>query len=240
MEDSFNFDDFQDFLDKIKGRYRILQDQIDLNLQKEYFKYAKKMKDAGHKEQILERQDELYSDNVMDYRKKELLCLLAGLNDVKAYRIIEKFYNDSNGELRNWSSIALQESRMIIESGLLDEKKVLISTGLGGKENLLRYFIVFFASDRSELTDHQKMVIKNELDFSLKKFDFQIEEINFSGEFAKVVLLLPLDTPLKQVFNNFIHEANSFGNFLHPQFLITNVKKFTNEEISTYYEKKLK
>ncbi len=44
--------------------------------------------------------------------------------------------------------LAFQENKMLLESSLLDENQILISTGLGGKGMKLRYFTVMQTFDR--------------------------------------------------------------------------------------------
>lgn len=46
-----------------------------------------------------------------------------------------------------------------------------------------------------------------------------------------MLLLLPLKTELQPLFAGIIDECNQYGNFLHENMIITNVKKLTDEEI---------
>ena len=58
---------------------------------------------------------------------------MAAIDDVGAYRSIEKYSKNADDELKHWSLLALQESRMLLQSKLLDQSQIFISTGLGGE-----------------------------------------------------------------------------------------------------------
>jgi hypothetical protein len=127
--------------------------------------------------------------------------------------------------------MALQESRLLIESKLLDESKVLITTGLGGKGLKLRYFIVFFTFDGSSITKLQKKIIRSELNYALKRKGAEIEDIIFKDGFACILSMVPMQIPVQKLFNKILFECNQFGDFLFNDFIITNVKVLNMDEI---------
>ena len=95
--------------------------------------------------------------------EKKILCDLAFIDDVKAYRRIEKFIESASGTLKQWATLSLQESRMLLQSSLLDEQQVFISTGLGGKGKKLRYFVVFLSVNENEmLSSTQQKLLKDD------------------------------------------------------------------------------
>ena len=106
----------------------------------------------------------LISESIIN-DKKIILINLAAIGDVDSFRTIESFNKSVSNELKDWAALALQESKVLLENSLLDEQRVIISTGLGGKENLLRYFVVLIKIDESEFEDYQKKIISDELDF---------------------------------------------------------------------------
>jgi hypothetical protein len=113
---------------------------------------------------------------------------------------------------------------------------VFISTGLGGKDEKLRYFVVLMTRSRVNLTASQKMVIKNEFEFILNKFDAVLEEADFSDYLATITLLLPMNHSLKSVFKEAIDECNRYGNFLNDDFIVTNVRILSFGEIKAFLE----
>jgi len=82
------------------------------------------------------------------------------------------------------------------------------------------------------------MVIRNEFDYILKKFDAVVEESNFSGYLATMLLLLPMNHSLKSVFKQAIDECNRYGNFLNDDFIVTNVRILSFGEIEDFLERR--
>jgi hypothetical protein len=238
-------EDFENIYDKIKelfgdypNRLTILEEQIDISLQMEYFELSRKVKKNMDKEAIMSNSEKLFNPEYSLDAKKALLPMLASVEKVEAFRVIERFMKDPPPELKNWGFLALQESKMLIESKLLDENKVFISTGLGGKGNKLRYFVVLIGKNITEFSELQRKIITNEFELTLKKYNSKIEEINFTCSFTTLLTMVPMDVTIKQIFREAINECNQFGDFLAENFIITNVKMLNYNEIKEFIEKK--
>ena len=111
---------------------------------------------------------------------------------------------------------------------------MFISTGLGGKGSLLRYFIVLLSKKRNALNEIQKKIIHGEFEFLLNKNDSELESITFYDKFVTMVVLIPLHITIKEFFREGINECNQFGNFLRANFLVTNVKQLSADEINEF------
>jgi len=134
--------------------------------------------------------------------------------------------------------LALQESRMVIQSSLLGEQQVFISTGLGGKGQNIRYFVAMMhAEANTAFTDTQRKLIESEFRFFLSESEGELEEITFDDHFVTAVFLFPLRQNLHTIFKSFVDECNQFGNFLSEDVIITNVKKLNVEEIEEFIKK---
>jgi hypothetical protein len=121
---------------------------------------------------------------------------------------------------------------MLIQSSLLDEQLVFISTGLGGKGQKLRYYVVFINKDRQGILNAtQQKLLKNEVVFELDQNNGEIESMDFSEGFSTVLAMLPLQSDLKQIFRNIIEECNQYGDFLDEDMIVTNVKIMSRNEI---------
>lgn len=101
----------------------------------------------------------------------------------------------------------------------------------GGQGLLLRYFCVFFYRVPGDLPSFQQNTLKNEAETAINNAQGCIESTEFKGNYAVMLLLLPLKTELQPLFAGIIDECNQYGNFLHENMIITNVKKLTDEEI---------
>ncbi|MFH1001345.1 MAG: hypothetical protein V1783_10965 [Bacteroidota bacterium] len=238
MDDKENiFDKIREITGKGKEQLNILEEQINIALQVEYFEYTKNVKQKINKKSILNRKDKLFDPEYTNGRKKKLLCQLASIDDVSAYRAIEGYIGVAAESLKDWAVLALQESRMLLESSLLDESQIFISTGLGGKGNKLRYFIVVFSEDLKQFNAIQEKIIRNEFDFMFGKSDEILEDLAFHGNFVTFTVLVSIHKSVQQIFEGAITECNQYGNFIKNNFVITNVKRLSKEEITTFIEK---
>ncbi len=239
VKDSENiYDKIRELIGIAPGSVNIMEDTIDVDLQVEYFEYSSQISTEFDDEWALNQINLLQDSEYPLKEKKQILTRLASIEDVTAYRAIEAYADAPDKDLRDWSILALQESRMHLESHFLEEKQVFISTGLGGRDNKLRYFVVLIARNRRELTEFQKKIIQEEFPYALKKYEGEVEEFDFSGYLATMSLLIPIQYPIHDLFSEGILECNQYGDFLRDDCIATNVKKLTFDEVEAFIEKK--
>lgn len=239
MQDHENlYEKIREILGGAPGNLKVLEEKIDMDLQMEYYECSMRVREERSDDWALEHMQDLSDPGCTVEEKKEILARMAGTADVQCYRAIEAFMDHASEPLLSWAVMALNETRMLLESRLMDENQVFISTGLGGKDKKLRYFVVLISQDRADLTSTQKKVIRNEFEYILKKFDAVLEEARFSGYLATILLLLPLNHSLKSVFREAIDECNKYGNFLNDNFIVTNVRILSFGEIRDFLERR--
>ncbi|MFV0593056.1 MAG: hypothetical protein ACK5M7_16900 [Draconibacterium sp.] len=232
MEEDKFYQNIQKALEDLPDNFSILEERIDIEVQMKYFEYTKSKRESVDAKGCFDSRDELFDENVAEERKKEILTSIAVYDDVKAYRALEKFVSESEGELQQWAILALQESRMLLQSSLLDEQQVFISTGLGGKGKKLRYFVVFLNRNTEELLSAtQQKLLKDELVFELNKQEGIFESMDFMEGFSSALVILPLTAEIRSVFQNIVDECNQYGGFLQEDMIITNVKVLSRGEI---------
>jgi hypothetical protein len=241
MEEHENlYEKIREILGGTPGTLKILEQKIDMDLQMEYYDCSIRVREEKSEEWALEHMQCLSEPGYSVDVKKEILARMASIESVECFRAIEAYLVHALEPLLSWSVLALNESRMLLESKIMDENQVFISTGLGGKDEKLRYFVVLMSRAKIELTSSQQMVIKNEFEFILKKFEAVIEESNFSGYLATILLLLPMNHSLKSVFKEAIDECNRYGDFLNDDFIVTNVRILSFGEIEEFLERRNK
>ena len=239
MEEHENlYEKIREILGERPGNLKILEEKIDMDLQMEYYECSMRIRQEKDQEWALDHMQCLSEPGYSEDVKKEILARLASVAKVECFRAIEAFIQEAEDPLLSWAILALNESSMLLESKILDENQVFISTGLGGKDEKLRYFVVLMSRTRVDLTPAQQMVIKNEFEYILKKFDAVVEESNFSGYLATRLLLLPMTHSLKSVFKEAIDECNRYGNFLNDDFIVTNVRILSFGEIEDFIERR--
>ncbi|MEA2041231.1 MAG: hypothetical protein U9N85_01585 [Bacteroidota bacterium] len=180
--------------------------------------------------------EELQDDAVSEDFKKLLLVRLSSTDDIKAFRALQKFSSESAGELQKWSVVALQQSMAFVEASLSDEERVFIVSGLGGLGDKLRYFSILNTPEKEKLSDWQIKIIKDELFFSAEMAKGDIEELNVFDSFVSVLCLLPVDKSISEFFKTTVDNINEMGQFLSENVLVTNTKKFTEEQILEYID----
>jgi hypothetical protein len=215
----------------------IMQQEVDISMQVEYFEASKSAKYEGTKEELIDRRNDLFNEDISEEEKKKLLPNLAKTRDISVFRTLEKFVEVSIEPLRSWGILALNECKMMIESGLLEQSQVFISTGLGGKGLKLRYFIVLQSINKRNITEIQQKVIRNEFEFTLHKYQSEIEDVAFKNHLGTLTVLVPINISLRTMFLEAIELCNQLGRFLLEDLIVTNVKKMEFDEINDYLAK---
>lgn len=239
MEQDSIYEKLNEMLNSSNGKFSILEEQIDVDLQVEFFELMNSASNNRREDKdILEDEKKLYEVDIPDSEKKLILVELSGLDKPEAYRSIEKFIKNGEKNLKSWAVLSLQHCRISLETSLLDQEQVFISTGLGGSGNKLRYFIAGKLKETDEFTDAQKKIIKTEFDHYFKLKDSEIEKYRFLKTYFTITCLIPIQVPITDLVTPIIQEINQYGSFIDKEYLITNVKKLSKKEIESYFKKK--
>jgi hypothetical protein len=231
MNEEFLYRKIQEALKNIPENFNILEEQIDVQLQMTYFEFSRKLREEEDLSTLNGYKDSLFDLLVSEENKKKILVALASSAEVESFRTIERFLKKPDPGLKDWAILALQESRMLLQSSLLDEQQVFISTGLGGKGRSLRYFVVFLNKEGNGLTKMQQKLLRDELRYVIEKNDGELEDFDVMLDFTSATVILPLKAQLKDIFRGIIDECNQYGNFLDEDMVITNVKRLNTTEI---------
>lgn len=220
------------------GNVAVLEHQIDADTQLEYNHLAEQEMDISNPDEILQKKDTLNSPGYsIDYKKKYLVEL-AKIGTVESHQILENYITLPDKELKEWAVLAFQENKMLLESSLLDENQILISTGLGGKGMKLRYFTVLQTITGRGFSNYEKKLVKSEMQFSLKNNHGELESIHFNRELCRILSVIPLQIPIQQLFDKVIEECNLCGDFIDHECLITNVKILSGKQIRNLMARK--
>ena len=236
------FKKFRDSFSKMDGHFHILEQRVPGELQMEYFKYSEQVRKERTKPDLNDmdytafRESLSNPESTTDY-KKYILSMLATSREVKAYRMLEDYVQHPDEDVSNWAYMALMESRISLESELSDEKQIYISTGLGGKGEKLRFYVLMLSRDRKPFQEYQRKVIEREFAYFLPKADCEIERLTIGEQYVELVFLIPLRADIKITLERVINECNQYGDFLSDIFTITNVKELTEQEVTDIINK---
>lgn len=241
-EDNDIFKKFRDSFSRIDGHFHILEQRVPVELQMEYFKYSEQVRKERAKPDLNDmdytafRESLSNPESTTDY-KKYILSMLATSREVKAYRMLEDYVQHPDEDVSNWAYMALMESRISLESELSDEKQIYISTGLGGKGEKLRFYVLMLSRDRKPFLEYQRKVIEREFAYFLPKADCEIERLTIGEQYVELVFLIPVRADIKLTLDKVINECNQYGDFLSDIFTITNVKELTEQEVTDIINK---
>ncbi len=214
----------------------IVENSIEPALLKEYFDSSCSFGALRVKvppDKITLMTEHLFDTETLLDERKRILVVLAHDQTVESYRSIERFVNsEQEGLLKTWGRLALQEARMFLESELLDESHGFILSGLGGKGNKLRYFMALVAAIPNSLTTYQHQIVDLEIQTACREFDAELENVNFNMDYVSYTALIPLDVPVGDMIEIVIERCNELGDFLSPDYLITNIEIIPDEQIA--------
>ncbi len=209
----------------------IVETSVDPNIQIEFFEALKKLeKKSNYNNSFDEVRQELENPEVSVKRKKEIIASLVVIGEVESFRIIESYLEKAKKELKTWTFLACQQAKMFLESKLLEETKIYIASGMGGKDHRLRYSFAIY-TDNDSFSKYQTDIVKGELQYFFKKEDCILEQIYFDGKFAIATCLVPVFVDLVNLLQKVLDEINQYGNFLSPNVFITNEKKINIKEL---------
>ncbi len=228
------FEKLQELSGLIPSNFNVIDEPIDMQLQMDYFKRSKNVKSANSEKVSIDTVGDLFDSELTDEQLMDRMILLASIDDPKAFRILEEYSKDASNRLHQWSLMATQESRMLIEGNLLEESQVFVSTGLGGRGRMLRYFVALVGNNIDEFVPYQRHIVQSEFETALKNNGSELEKIEFNGHYSALTMLIPLDVAIQQLILEAIDECNQYGDFIQSDFLLTNVKILSFEEIDQY------
>ena len=234
------FEKFQKLLRDSDGEFRILEHQVPIETQMEYFLYSGRLRELLPDDADMafdQFASVLFDSTAKIDQKKTILSALAVSKEVKAFRMLQEYVQKADKELIDWAHMALMESRVMLESELTDEKQIYISSGLGGKGNKMRFYILLLSAKGKQFVDYQKQVIEREFAFALQKDDCEIEELSIKTNYVELSILAPIQKNIKRYIKNIVSECNQYGDFIANTITITNVKKLAENEIAQIIKK---
>jgi len=228
--------ELQQSLEKLKGNLHVLEVNIPVEKQMEYFRFSEAIRKNFLDISIVEEQiNVLKSTQASPSEKKYALSFLAISGNVKAFRAIEAYHETYPDD---WTAMSLMQAKITLETEFSDEKQVFISTGLGGKEDKLRFFAFFKSQGKRNFSDYQKKLIEKEIPYCIQKHQGIPEEIQIRDNYFTLLFLIYIHVDIKAMLEEAVNECNQYGDFINKGFIITNVRVLTEEEIQNELMKK--
>lgn len=230
------FRQFRDTFNNTEGHFHVLEHPVPVNMQMEYFKHSAELRKKSSASMTEDEVEEIFRSLEMpdasEKEKRYSLTMLASSKSVKAHRLLEEYAKHPDECVADWASMALMESRISLESEFSNEKQIYISTGLGGRNEKLRFFTLFISKDKLPFQDYQCRVIEREFPYLLSHEKCEIERLTVKSNHVEMIFLVPVRGDIKGILDKVIGECNQYGDFLSELFIITNVKELTESEVT--------
>jgi hypothetical protein len=215
----------------IPDEFRVIENKIKEKTINEYYETLDNL-DNNTKAEILKSQNN-WSDIKSTKETKELLVCLSEKGNVKSYRKIEEIIKNGNPEILDFSYVSLKFARLNLENQLSDEPVGFISSGLGGKENKLRYYFVIKSKEKIE--PERESIVIHELENICTKNDSEYEESENHGKYVLIKILVSIDFAI----GNIIDDLTNRCSFLDKEYMCTNVEKPSIDFIEKWINNKI-
>jgi len=216
-------EEIQRFIESIPDQFKIMEEKIDFRTQNEYIEYSENFERGELSEkETLQLSEILFRNDIPIEAKKKGLTILAHTGTILAFRQIEKYYNNADKELKQWSALALHECKMFVESELTDVSTGFISSGLGGLNNKLRFYFLILPSGEKGFDKTQNNIVKDEFNIIANKLNSLIETIEYSEGYIEFNVLIPYDVAVGNLIETGIKKCNELGNFVFDYYYVTN------------------
>lgn len=225
------FKEFQESIKGLDGALHIIDTTISVDKQMEYFKFAENVKKELHLSSVEEQIMALKINTSTYIEIKYALAYLAISGDVKAYRALETYNKTPEGESSDWAKLALLQAKITLQSEFSEEKQIFISTGLGGRDSMIRFFSFFKSTELKVFSPYQQDLIAKEMSFAIHKYKGELEKIEIRDNYFTLLFLIDIRQDIRAMLLEAVKECNEYGNFINPHFIVTNVKIYTDEDI---------
>ena len=90
----------QEMLGSIDGKFNVLEEQIDIDVQIRYFEMSGEVKKTLDSAEILNQSENLFDESISTDQKKKLLVGLASVDKAEAFRILERYNQSPDPDLK--------------------------------------------------------------------------------------------------------------------------------------------
>jgi len=229
MRDSSDifFGELHQSLNGSGGQLKIIESSVPVEKQLEFFAFINNLR----KFQIPPLEEQmamLFSSEMTERDVKVILTSLSVSGDIRAFRTIEEYNKKYPSQ---WGEMALLQAKMMLEAEFSDDPRVFISTGLGGKDGMLRYSALFRSNRKKPFSEYQRDLIEKEIPYYIDRHGGLVEEIDLGENYFSIVFLTKVGGDLRALLDNAIEECNQYGGFINSEYLVTNVQRFSDEAI---------
>ncbi len=230
-----NGEDRTDSSEIIPDQFIITEKELDLELYEQFMTELEWIDPQPDYASLIRQGEQLVDKSMPISQKKLVLMQLSQWGSAEAYRMVQKYAACPDQGLEEWSRIALYECRIRLEEELLGEPIGLISTGLGGDGQRLRFiFILAFQGDMPE--EKEQLEMRGILDEVCKQYGSGVEQAEFRPSCLYVQVLVPVAVAVGEVIEEGVALLNRGKKEVYQDYLVTNASVPTEEEIQEFLD----
>ncbi|MDR0414825.1 MAG: hypothetical protein LBH84_05350 [Prevotellaceae bacterium] len=221
-----------DFFRRYPYKVKVINLQLDMQTQIEYFNLLSEIF-QGHNSEALASvsREKAFDPSVpLDYRKR-MLAWLSSSEEVDVLRELERYEKDCPEDVKGFVSMCVYQCRTNIESSLLGEHHAVVASGMGGEDDKIRYFAALATLSGKAWSNTEQHLLREELMLASKAQNAVVELLEFSGKYAKILLLAPITLSPVVVIRSAKDASNELGVFISPQEVVTNIARLSDEEL---------
>lgn len=222
-----------DSSERIPDQFIMTEKELDLELYEQFMTELEWIDPQPDYASLIRQGEQLVDKSMPISQKKVVLAELAQWGSAEAYRMVQKYVACPDQGLEEWSRIALYECRVRLEEELLGEPIGLISTGLGGDGQRLRF--IFVLAFREEIPEEKEQLEMREiLDKVCKQYGSGVEQAEFRPSCLYVQVLVPVAVAVGEVIEEGVALLNQGKEAVCQDYLVTNASVPTEEEIEEF------
>lgn len=221
------------FVEELPLKFRVIDLQLSLDTQLEFMEKMSKLGEVEMDADFFTKNKEtLFNPEAPLEERKWLLVRLALMDDVEIMRDMERYVESCPDDVKDFALLAAYHSKLFLEASLLDENHIVVTSGLGGNGERMRFFVALISLNRKPFTEVQQQVIRKEVDYQVRQGGVVVESVTFEGAYAKILALVPMRANVRRLFGQGVNACNELGEFLDRNMVISSVKLLSVEELN--------
>lgn len=231
----------EDILNSMPDEFRVVETGISYDIHIEFLNISEKVTNCEYNDNSIDPIiEELFNNKTKIIRIKEIIVILGNIGTIKSLKILKEYYDQSTDDLKGLLTLAMQENMMFLDNEFGDNNIGMISSGLGGKDNRLRIYVVFISLSEEPYTDFQKKLIETEFKAICDNNDSELEKIDFNFDYAELTILMSHNVALDTIVLGGIRNCNVYGDFINEFYFATNQGIPSVEELHKIIKEELR
>ncbi|MDR2814549.1 MAG: hypothetical protein LBB79_07865 [Prevotellaceae bacterium] len=221
-----------DFFQRYPHKIKVVDLELDIKTQMEYFAFlSEASQEYGNENPTNAFREQAFDTSVPLKERKRKLAWLSCSEEVEVLRTLEQYEESCPEDVKDFVTMCIYQCRTGIESALLGERHAVVVSGMGGKDNRIRYFAALATLSGEPWSTTEQHLLHEELMLTSKEYDAVVEMLEFSGKYAKMLLLTPITLSPVTIVRKAKNASNELGVFISQQEVITNISLLPDEKL---------